>query len=202
MKSIKSINLIFILIVLPFCIFSQKDYQSGYIATNENDTIFGFVKDRKQPPYGKLYKKIYFKIGRKKKKYGPDQIMAYKQGNDNFESLWIQENTYPFQGIYLSKPNYGNKSFLKVIKKGYLTYYHWEFEDAESDYIDFIGFFKRKGDYFLARASQGIFGLKKKSLGKYFQDCPELVSEINNGNIKDPIQIVIYYNLWKNSIDD
>lgn len=197
MKFIKRSNLNYIFLIIPFFIFAQKDYQTGYIVTNNNDTIVGFVKDRKQPPFGKLYKKIYFKKKHKKKKYSPNQILAYKQGDNLFESLWFQDNTYPFQGTYSGKPNYGSKAFLKVIVKGYLTYYHWEFEDPESDYIDFIGFFKRKNEDSFARVDQGIFGLKKKSLVKYFQDCPELVSKIESGGIKNPIEIVNFYNLWK-----
>ena len=46
--------------MLPVLVFSQKDYQKGYIVSNEGDTIQGFVKDRKEGAFGKLYKKIYF----------------------------------------------------------------------------------------------------------------------------------------------
>jgi len=196
MKKRMQLPLVWFFLFFYFFVFAQKDFHSGYIVTNENDTIIGFIKDRKEPPFGKLYDKVVFKKGRKKKKYGPNDIIAYRRGNDQYESLWIQDNTYPFQGKYLSSPNYGSKSFLKVIVKGYLTYYHWEFEDSESDYIDTIGFYKREDEDFFARASQGIFGLKKKSLAKYFQDYPDLVSKIEYGEIKDPVEIVRIYNLW------
>ena len=144
-----------------------------------------------------MFKKIIFKKKHKKKKYGPGGITAYKRGDNHFESLWLQESTYPFQGKYLSNPNYGNKEFVKVIVKGYLSYYHWEFEDSESDYIDFIDLFKREDEDSFARVSQGIFGLKKKYLAKYFQDYPDLASKIENGELKDPVEIVKLYNLWR-----
>ncbi len=197
MKKLKLFGFLITFLILPFFIFSQKDYQKGYIVSNEGDTIEGSVKDRKQGSFGKLYKKIYFKKVRKKKKYGPNQITAYKMGDSRFESLWIQNNNYPFQGIYSGMANYGDKSFLKLIEKGDLSYYHWEFEDSDSGYIDYIGFFKRKDKDSFVRVTQGIFGLKKKSLANYFQDCPELVSKIENGELNDPIKIVKFYNLLK-----
>ena len=97
----------------------------------------------------------------------------------------------------MSSPDYGSKSFLKLIAKGYLSYYHWEFEDSESDYIDAIGLFKRENEDSFARVSQGIFGLKKKHLAKYFKDYPDLVSKIEQGILKDPLEIVKIYNSWK-----
>jgi len=196
MKSIKNLPLFYLFLMIPSFFFAQKDFQNGYIVTNENDTLIGLVKDRKEPPFGKLYDKVIFKKGRKKKKYGPNDIIAYKRGYNEFESLWIQDNAYPFQGKYLSDPNYGNKEFLKVIVKGYLSYYHWEFEDSESDYIDSIGLYKREDEDSFARVSQGIFGLKKKSLAKYFIDYPDLASKIEYGELKDPVEIVRIYNLW------
>lgn len=191
------LSIVCIALITHFQFFAQKDFQSGYIVTNANDTLNGLVKDRKEPPFGKLYDKVIFKKGRKKKKYGPNEIIAYSRGDNQFESLWIQDNTYPFQAKYLSSPGYGKKSFLKVIVKGYLSYYHWEFEDSESDYIDVIGLFKREGEDSFARASQGIFGFKKKYLAKYFRDYPALVLKIERGELKDPIEIVRIYNLWK-----
>ena len=196
MKSIKKQPLFYLFLMIPSFFLGQKDFQNGYIVTNENDTLIGLVKDRKEPPFGKLYDKVIFKKGRKKKKYGPKDIIAYKRGYNQFESLWIQDNTYPFQGKYLSNPNYGNKEFLKVIVKGYLSYYHWEFEDSESDYIDAIGLYKREDEDSFARVSQGIFGLKKKYLAKYFRDYPDLASKIEYGELKDPVEIVRIYNLW------
>jgi hypothetical protein len=195
-------SLLLFFLISYFLGYAQKDFQNGYIITNENDTLIGLVKDRKEPPFGKLYNKIVFKKGHKKKKYGPNDISAYRKGNEQFEILWFQDNSYPFQGEYLSSPNYGNKSFFKVIVRGYLSYYHWEFEDAESDYIDVIDFYKREDEDFFARVSQGIFGLKKKSLGKYFNDYPELASKIEYGEIKNPVEIVKKYNLWKKENDE
>ncbi len=198
MKIITTHNLIFAFLLLPVLVSGQKDYQAGYIITNKNDTLTGKVKDRKSPPFGKLYKKIRFKKNRlTKRKYGTHQIIAYRQGDNQFESLWINVSHNIFNENYTSIPERGEKSFMKVIVKGYLTYYHWEFQDFESDYIDEISLYKRANETYFARVTQGIFGLKKKRLVEYFQDCPELIYKIENEEIWDPVEIAIFYNNWK-----
>ena len=198
MKIVTTLNLIFAFLLLPVLVSGQKDYQTGYIITNRNDTLTGKVKDRKPPPFSKLYKKIRFKRNRLlKRKYGPQQIIAYKQGNNQFESLWIDVSQNIFKEIYTSVPDLGEKSFMKVIVKGYLTYYHWEFQDYESDYIDEISLYKRTNESSFARVTQGIFGLKKKRLAEYFQDCPELINKIEKGELTNPVEIAIFYNNWK-----
>lgn len=77
-KSIATLYLIFAFLILPVVSFGQKDYQNGYIITNNNDTLTGLVKDRKSPPFGKIYKKIRFKNNNViSRKYGPHQIIGY-----------------------------------------------------------------------------------------------------------------------------
>ena len=196
-NSMRNLILIPLFLIVPMIIFAQKDYETGYIVDNKNDTIIGLVKDRKNGAFGKLYKKIHFKKRHHKKKFGPDQIIAYKKGMNLYESLWFDDAVYPFQGVYVSKPKHGKKVFLKVVVKGYLTYYYLEVEDFESDYIDSVGFYKRNNDDSFARVNQGIFGLKKKTLSKYFHDCPSLVTKMNNGDFNDPVEIANYYNSKK-----
>ena len=188
-----------LLVCLMFSISTraQKDYEQGYIITNSKDTLVGFVKDRKQPPFGKLYKKVYFKNKHKKKKFSPNQIIEYKQGNNEYESVWIDISSHLINEKYTSIPDQGEKEFLKVIERGYLTYYQREFEYADNDYIDQISLFKREDDNYLVRVTQGIFGLKKESLASYFNDCPDLVNKIKNEEIKTPNEIVKFYNSCK-----
>ncbi len=195
MKSIITLIFIIAFFLLPTLVFGQKYYQSGYIITINNDTIQGQVKDRKPQPFGKLYKKIRFK-GKKfvRRKYGAHQIAGYKQGGNQFESLWIDVSQNLFKQNYTSVPNSGQKCFLKVIIRGYLTYYQWEFQDQESGYIEKIDLYKRMDEPSFVRVTQGILGLKKKRLAEYFQDCPELIYKIENGELKDLVKIVNFYN--------
>jgi len=198
MKGKAPLYSVLVLLILPVSVFGQKDYHNGYIITNKNDTLNGRIKDRKPPPFGKLFKKVRFKhkniIARK---YGPEKLKGYKQGNDQYESLWIDVSNSFFRETYLSIPDSGEKRFLRVIVKGYLTYYKWEYEDDESDYIWSKPLFKREDEPSLIRVTQGVFGLKKKNLAKYFRDCPTLVDKIENGELKDPLEIANYYNDWK-----
>ncbi len=69
--------------------------------------------------------------------------------------------------------------------------------DSESDNIDVVPLFKRSDESSLVRVTQGIFGLKKKKLSAYFEDCPRLVDKIVAGEIKDPVEIAYYYNHFK-----
>lgn len=192
--------LIFLLPILFFVSnqgFAQKNYEKGYIITNQNKLVKGYVKDRKPNPFGKLYKKIYFKSRHRKRKYGPNQIKGYKQGTRTFESMWVSVSSDLINEKYKSIPNNGEKEFLKVIEKGYLTYYQREFTDQDSDYIDHISLFKRVDQDTYIRVTQGIFGLRRYSLIKYFSDSPELVKKIKNGQLKTPLEIIIFYNNYK-----
>ena len=195
MKSILTLNFLIASLLLPTLVFGQKHYQSGYIITIKHDTVLGQVKDRKPEPFGKLYKKIRFRSNNNiRKKYGAHQIAGYKQGSNQFESLWIDVSQNIFKANYTSVPNSGEKCFLKVIVKGYLSYYHWEYQDSESGYIDEIDLFKRMDEPSFVRVTQGILGLKKKRLTEYFRDCPELIYKIENGELKDPVEIANFYN--------
>lgn len=184
-------------ILLSFSSFSQKNFEEGYVVLRSHDTLYGFVKDRKPHPFGSLYKKIKFKGKRGKSKYGPKEILAYKRGGGIFESLWIQDSGRLLDQNYTSIEGSGKPVFLKVVAKGYLTYYHLEFEDADSGYIDYIDYFKKEDNSSLVRVSQGLFGLRRKNLASFFNDCPELARNIKEKRIKDPIDIVQFYNSWK-----
>jgi len=188
--------LIFIALSLPYFAFAQGDYEPGYIIMNSNDTIKGFVKDRKSPPFGKLYDKIRFKNSSEKRKYSPQQISGYKQGNRVFESLWLEISPALIDESYTIDPNTGEKQFLKVDQKGYLTLYQMEITDSDSDYIDQIPLFKRVGENYLIRVTQGMFGLKKKNLQAYFKDCPELMKKVEHRELKTPFEIAVFYNSW------
>ena len=198
----RQLVLVLSLLISPHLILAQKDYLDGYIITNENDTLFGKVKDRKSHPFGKLYKKIYLKQKHRKRKYSPNQIKSYQRGASKYESLNLEVSKHLINEIYTSDTNRGNKVFLKVLVKGYLTYYQLEFEYEDSDYIDAIDLYKRVNESNLQRVTQGVFGLKKEFLRNYFQDCPSLWYKIEKRELKDPIEIANYYNTWKiNSID-
>lgn len=154
-KAIRLVGFLFSLIFflgLPFESAAQDDYQKGYVVTNAGDTIYGLVRDRKTGAFGKLYKKIKLKEKKGKSRYAPKEIISYKIGNTTFESIQLSSTGSFFDDEYTVSSN-GDFRFLKVVEKGYLSYYYWEYEDADSGYIDRIPFFKKKDSDVLVRVN-------------------------------------------------
>ena len=87
-----------------------------------------------------------------------------------------------------------NRVFLKVITwTDELTYYHWEYVDGESNYLDYIPLFHRPGSSEMVRVTQGILGLKRKKLAEYFRDCPELVQALEQKQLSQIDQVFSFY---------
>ena len=184
-----------LMILILFCSFQiaeSQDFERGYVVLNNNDTLYGTIKDRNN---GTLYEKIRFRDDRgKNKRYTAGDLLSYKRGISTYESLWYAEENEFLKFNYYSRPGYGRQVFLKVLAKGRLSCYAKEFIQDDNNFIDQFELFLRDGDKTMARATQGIFGLKKKRLSSYFWDCPNLVKKINNRSITTPLDVVAYYN--------
>lgn len=197
-----SIKLSIILILVSFssCAIknpARRGFEPGYVVTWQNDTIAGYVRDRSDSNFPDLYRKIRFRSSDGKgHKYGPKQIKAYQKGFESFETLWIHTFREFLVTRYISQPGVGKPHFMKIVRKGYLSYYHWEYVDGEFQDIEHIPLFKREDGYSMVRVTQGILGLKKKRLSEFFQDCPDLVNKINAGEIRNPFEIHDFYNQW------
>ncbi len=191
---------LFILLMLTACIncYSQQAYFPGYIVTVEGDTLNGLISDRKPPPFGEIYNKIRFKDQRgKKKRFKLSEIVSYKVGDNLFESVWVKRinsGLNIFDERYLFDDRTGEKVFLKVSTRGELSVYRWEFQEQGEDFIDYATYFKKMSDDFMIRATQGLFGLKKKKLVPYFNDCASLQSRIQADEFKYAEPIADYYN--------
>lgn len=172
----------------------KKDYSQGYVITEEGDTFEGWVKDRSSGTFPKLYTRIHFKPDRGgKRKYGPDDILAYSANGQLFESVPVVEASEFFRFYY--PVNDGNKRvFLKVLaREADLTYFHWEYIDGESSYIDYIPLFYRDGFDEMVRVTQGILGLKRNKLADYFSDCPDLASYILAKQLNESFEVFDFY---------
>jgi hypothetical protein len=155
---LKVLVLIILLLLVVNDLFGQKDFYPGYIVTNSGDTIYGMVKDRKSSRL-KIYSKIHLKNSKgKKRKYGPGEILAYESGGNTYHSVWYRE-----------------RQFLKVIEKGYVTYYYDESVD-EDGYLFETKLLKRENEQRFTTII-GI-GFRKKTMN-YFADCPELVRKLD-----------------------
>jgi hypothetical protein len=185
---------LFALVLFSFQTINAQGFERGYIVLNTNDTLYGYIKDRND---GALFKKIRFKEARGKvKRYTAEDLLSYTAGLYTYESLWYAAENQFFKFEYYSSPGYGRKVFLKVLAKGRLSCYAKEFIHDDNDFLDQFELFLRDSDNTMVRATQGIFGLKKKRLTEYFSDCPGVVEKINNRSITKPLDVVAYYNQY------
>ncbi|MFP2994411.1 hypothetical protein ABN763_00805 [Spongiivirga sp. MCCC 1A20706] len=189
-------NILVSLLVL-FCIptlYSQKNFQSGYVVLNNQDTIYGKIQDRNINK-ARLFEKIKFRADNGgRMKYGPEDLISYTINGQVFESKWFDEDANLFRLYYSHKKGTGEKVFLRLDRKGEMSVYTKEFTDDDCSYIDGFELFLKEGDYYFQRATQGIFGLKKKKLASYFSDCPKLVTQLNDRTFKYAFELADFYN--------
>lgn len=186
--------LLFALIILPA--HAQKNgYSQGYIINSEGETIEGQIKDRSSETFIELYKRIRFKPDNAhiKRKYSPDEILGYGMNDQHYESVPIYEETAFFKFRYYIHDSY-DRVFLKVIASNDdLTYFHWEYVDSDSNYLDYTPLFYRNGTTEMVRVSQGVLGLKRKRLIEYFWDCPTLVQAIEKKDLDEIYEVYDFY---------
>lgn len=190
-----SVVLVF-LFVSPNLILGQKHYEEGYVVLNNGDTIVGLVKDRTPDPFGKLYKKIRFK-GKGKSKYGPDEILSYKKGDALYETISLMDGQGFLSQDYTVTFDGRDPVFIRVVERGAVNHYLLEFQDADSGYFDHFSYFQKKDGRELVRTTQGIFGLRRKRLASFFNDCPPLANKILNKELKTSYEVATFYNTWK-----
>ena len=173
----------------------KKGYSPGYIINLEGETVEGWVKDRSSGTFLELYKRIRFKADNAhiKRKYSPDEILGYGLDNQHFESVPLYEETAFFKfRYYIHEDN--ARVFLKVISMNDdLTYFHWEYVDSESNYLDYTPLFYRSGSDEMVRVTQGVLGLKRKRLIEYFWDCPTLVQAIERKELNEIDEVYNFY---------
>jgi hypothetical protein len=192
---IKHFITICIVLFLSTKVRSQEKFIIGYIISEDIDTIQGLIKDRKPEPFEKIFKKIKFKSKKsRRRRYGPNDILGYKIGQEEFVSMWFSESAVYFKYKVESVPNKGEKIFIKLKAKGYLSYYHLEYIDDSG--LNNRGFFKRDDEDAMVFVRTGLFGLNRKRLNTYFNDCPTLQNKIQDKTITDPYDIVNFYNQW------
>ena len=185
--------LIVFLLLLVQGLYAQGNYVPGYVILENNDTLYGKIKDRNNFS-GEIFQKIKFKQkGQRRKKYTARDILGYNNGVHNFKSLWYHEESEFLRSTYSADPRFGEKVFLIVYSEGPLSVYGKEFMD-DSSYGDSFPLFKRAKDNYYVRATQGIFGLKKKNLARYFSYCPSLVLKIQERELKRTFEVADYYN--------
>ncbi|NHF59010.1 hypothetical protein FK220_006645 [Flavobacteriaceae bacterium TP-CH-4] len=172
-------------------VFAQNDYQKGYVITLENDTLWGYIKDRK--PTG-LLPKIRFKGNNMKKRFGPTKIIGYQVGDRYYESIWVDKQSRFLRENVVSISGKGERIFLRLLEKGKLVHYILEFQDQGEQLVQEIDYFKKEGSPQLIRVTQGLLGLKRKRVMAFLRDCPSLTERIERKTLKHAGEIASYYN--------
>lgn len=187
------------LLTLKTPVLAQDKDHEDYIVLHAGDTLYGTVDYIKEKwARSEFYKKIRLTTADgKTKKYKKKNISAFRVTNSNYETFWLNPS---FQKIMLVNPKYdvdrkdGQHHFLKVVSIGKLSHYELEWFDQENTGLHSMTLLKKEKDQFLIRADQGLLGLKRKVLQRYFFDCPKLSEKIIQKQINDVLQIVEYYN--------
>ncbi len=171
---------------------AQREFLNGYVVLNAGDTLSGVVKDRKEGINSKLLDRVIFKGESGRKKYRPDQLIAYHRGGSNYHSI-------PFSTgndlLGVSRVKVGQRHFLQVYIDGYLSLYMDEFIDHDGPNFDGNFYLIREGELMFTQASLLFF---RKNLVPYFSDAPHLAKAIEDKDYryKDLITLVRDYNLW------
>lgn len=185
---------LFLLSVLPVIGWAQRHYQPGYVVLQQGDTLYGKIKDRRPEPFGKIYGRIRFRDGGLfAQKYSPQDLQSYKAGERLYESCWLSYDISLFSTRMISIPGRGQKEFMRVLVKGQLTYYSLETTQDDYGYYNDIPYLKREDKREFVRATQGIFGLKRKLLAEYFDDCEKLQEALHNNDVSTVFEIVDFY---------
>ena len=195
----KHIRRYILIILIAFTIIpahaQKKGYSPGYIINLEGETVEGWVKDRSSGTFLELYKRIRFIAHNAhfKRKFSPDEILGYGLDNQHFESVPLYEETAFFKFRYYVNEGKA-RVFLKVISMNDdLTYFHWEYVDSESNYLDYTPLFYRSGSNEMVRVTQGVLGLKRKRLIEYFWDCLTLVQAIERKELNEIDEVYNFY---------
>jgi len=188
-------------LILLFCGFNtaplcaQSKYKNGYVVTNQNDTIYGQLRDRSPEPFGKIFNKVRMKgFWIFERRFGPEDLNSYTIGNDVYASIWYDSYNELFSIFHISTPEQGEKVFMRLATEGHVNLYWDEYRDPDSGYELEIPFFKKVNSNEMIRVTQGILGFKEKYLANLFADCPELVKRMQEDFFNTPEQMAKFYN--------
>lgn len=169
-----------------------QTYEPGHVILINGDTLYGHVQDRND--WG-LFRKIRFKDEKgKTKRYTAKDLKGYTMGIHSFESKWFAVESEFLRTTHYNRKGYGEQTFLKVLQRGPLMVYAMEFLYDDNSVATQYELFQRQGETLMERATQGLFGLKKKRLASYFWDCPTVVQKIENNSLRDPLEVAQFYN--------
>lgn len=188
----------FWLLAAPVLLIAQKNIPSDYLVLNSGDTLYGSIKyidDR--GIHSRFLKKIRLTDRKgKTKKHTRKDVATFSVNQTIYEGFWLKQSS---KKLLFLNPRYdidsrnGEHYFLKVMHKGRLSHYHLEWWEQGNSTFMFMDLLKKENDTYFIRATQGLFGLKRKVLTSYFNDCPNLQKLIQEKLVNEVNQVVDYY---------
>ncbi|TPV32452.1 hypothetical protein FJ651_12890 [Paucihalobacter ruber] len=179
--------------------FAQSYDALDYLVLKTGDTLYGKIEYKKDTGVNYKYLnkiRLTNALG-KQKRYKRDQVVAFSTNNFIYEGFWLNQES---ESLVLLNPRYeiddknGGYYFLKVMSKGTLSYYQLEWWEQGESLLMSMDLLKKEKDQFFIRATQGLFGLKRKVLSSYFNGCPSLAQKIQQKQLNQVFQVVDYYN--------
>lgn len=176
-----------------------QESKGDYLVLTSGDTLWGEVQDINYNGVAPKYSKkisIRSKEGKRRKINRQSVKMFQKQGAI-YEAFYLRAEAKRGSLLDLSytiTEKRGKLYFLKQVAVGPLNHYHLEwFEqgDAMHNYMDLI---RKSNDDKFIRATQGIFGLKKKAVAQYLSECGALQNQIERKQLKTITEVVAFYN--------
>ncbi len=193
-------SIIFFMLLAPTFLYGQSKDKPDYVVLTAGDTIFGtvdYLDERGTNP--KFYKKIRLTDSNgKRKKYKTKTITAFRSSSQIYRAFWLDNSSDKIvfiNPIYTIDFEKGEKEFLKVITNGELSHYRLEWWEQGESLLMTMELLKKADDSFFMRADQGLLGLKRRALTKYFKDCPDLSAQIKSKTLKTVWEVVAFYNI-------
>lgn len=134
----------------------------------------------------------------KRKKYKTKNIIVLSSKNEFYKAFWLDnrsEKIVFINPIYKIDFENGEKEFLKLFTKGELSHYRLEWREQGESLLMTMELLKKAKDSYFIRANQGVLGLKRNVLTKYFKGCSQLSAQIKSKTLKTVWEVVEFYNI-------
>jgi hypothetical protein len=173
------------------------NYTQGSVTLKNGKILHGEVANIKHGFRDEFLDRVRIKPSGKvfAKKYHARKILGYSMGDRQFVSWKVKRNNALFKEMYAIHTGNEHKIF-ELQKEGHLSIYLEYFIDDDL-WIRSAPFFLKKNELIMVRATQGLFGLKRKLLSDYLGDCPTIMEFIEEKKITTPEEVAILYNNCK-----
>ena len=200
----KTITLILLFLCVSFTLYSQSEFNKGFLTTLKGDTLMGEIH---VPPTYRSAKKILFRTDHQSQptSYSPGQIKAFTTNAARFVSAVVEIETSPLNTSKLTTDNSlqfrTDTVFLQQLISGDKSLYHFiSKEDKNQFYI-------KNGDDFELLIykryyKQGKIVDVKKYVGQlilYLQDFENIRQAVQRTEYKKKSMVKLFSNYYTNS---